>query len=112
MFSLVMDYYLIQTVCNAGLIQAFSEAYINQAEVHVSFLQKGTGSKKFQRSVKFAFLVTTGGKGTFASLLRCKFIYFFFKLHDLSMDHVNSNCLMSTIKNLSTGPICIDIEFS
>jgi hypothetical protein len=104
MFYLDMDSYLIQTLCNARLIQAFrlqaySEASINQAEVHASsFLQKGTGSRKFHPSVAFSFLVTTGGEGTFASLLRCRFIYFFFKLNDLCTDHLNSNWLTSTVK--------------
>lgn len=96
MFYLVMDCYLIQTLCNARLIQAIrlqafceaSEPSINQAEVHLSsFLQKGTCGKKIHQSVKFFFLVTTGGEGTFDSLLRCRFIYFFLKHNDLCMNN-------------------------
>lgn len=89
MISLVLDCYIIQTLCNARLlhairVQAFSEASeasVNWAEVHLSsFILHVTGGNEFHPFVMFSFWLPLEEKEPSASLLRCRFIYFFLKL--------------------------------
>ena len=58
MFSLVRVCYLIETLCNAGLIQPFLKPSLTNKFIHVSpFLQKGIGSKKPHPCLKVSILV-------------------------------------------------------